>query len=761
MFSLGCGAIMHCYSDSWGQHRDVFRSKYLNVLDFIFGNQGVQEGSISHVPTNLELVSTVGRRLRTMSRVLSNGDNSASAATFSPLPRSTAHSQADGLNSPAAGAGASAESSFATVGHNHHGGHGYSRYLQLQQQRHQQHQQVLQQVGTGKGSSGSGLAERGTGGGGEGGSTSHGRLHGSLSLGATSGKGKPPGAPSDSRSGSNPVLSLSGKPAGSGESPLPFCELAVVVLEAKEEAEGEEVAGEATLHPHIDRMGAEVGTGSAAAANPATAAAGATAGRSAGGSSSHSSSEWEDVWASATGTSPNAAAAPNAIPAAATATSPRCPLPAASLQAQAHVAAATAVTMPRISSAPLVGGNNAVRKSPFVAPPSQGALLSPATAAAIEAPAPTTLSWAARLMAGAFHRSANGAPSSGNDAVANGSAMPMVVGAVQHEGVALMAAGVGATAKHNGGDAGGSLWAVSRRSSMRRISTAPHGMQGSAQALLLLSDRSSEHCGHGRSSYKELQRLSGGGESLVVAAELASGNLAAAMADPDVASPASSSSTSPEAVEAAVALFPASPTSPPSATGQHHGSLPSSPSGRCVVPPSRARPVPVPNANSRTPAFRSRKTSTAAGMHSAAGSTTTLHTSSLPRGSNSLGSSINRLLEIDDFSIRSVRPGSAPNKSAPENGSQNTIHKKSSRFGGGSALTFEPHGALSHPSPVPIAPVWPRMSMDTQGSGTVSRSAPEAREGVLAAVLAKEGGSMSALAGLDLEVEVGTEGELQ
>lgn len=40
LFSLGCGAIMHCYSDSCGEHRDVFKSKYLNVLDFIFGNEG-------------------------------------------------------------------------------------------------------------------------------------------------------------------------------------------------------------------------------------------------------------------------------------------------------------------------------------------------------------------------------------------------------------------------------------------------------------------------------------------------------------------------------------------------------------------------------------------------------------------------------------------------------------------------------------------------------------------------------------------------
>ena len=41
MFSAAAAAIMHCYSDGQGRHRDVFRSKYLNVLDFVFGNTGM------------------------------------------------------------------------------------------------------------------------------------------------------------------------------------------------------------------------------------------------------------------------------------------------------------------------------------------------------------------------------------------------------------------------------------------------------------------------------------------------------------------------------------------------------------------------------------------------------------------------------------------------------------------------------------------------------------------------------------------------
>ena len=46
LFSAGTAAIMHCYSGARGQHRDVFKSKYLNVLDFIFGNEGERETAL-------------------------------------------------------------------------------------------------------------------------------------------------------------------------------------------------------------------------------------------------------------------------------------------------------------------------------------------------------------------------------------------------------------------------------------------------------------------------------------------------------------------------------------------------------------------------------------------------------------------------------------------------------------------------------------------------------------------------------------------
>ena len=46
MFSAAAAAIMHCYSDGRGRHRDVFRSKYLNVLDFVFGNTGAPAATL-------------------------------------------------------------------------------------------------------------------------------------------------------------------------------------------------------------------------------------------------------------------------------------------------------------------------------------------------------------------------------------------------------------------------------------------------------------------------------------------------------------------------------------------------------------------------------------------------------------------------------------------------------------------------------------------------------------------------------------------
>ena len=39
LFSIGVGLIMHCYADSDGDYRYTFRSKYQNVLSFVFDSQ--------------------------------------------------------------------------------------------------------------------------------------------------------------------------------------------------------------------------------------------------------------------------------------------------------------------------------------------------------------------------------------------------------------------------------------------------------------------------------------------------------------------------------------------------------------------------------------------------------------------------------------------------------------------------------------------------------------------------------------------------
>lgn len=66
LFAAATAAICHCYSDSNGRHRDVFRSKYLNVLDFILGNTGellygccsecVSEDTLVHLPFPRQVV---------------------------------------------------------------------------------------------------------------------------------------------------------------------------------------------------------------------------------------------------------------------------------------------------------------------------------------------------------------------------------------------------------------------------------------------------------------------------------------------------------------------------------------------------------------------------------------------------------------------------------------------------------------------------------------------------------------------------------
>jgi len=56
LFSLAAAAIMHCYN----AERDVFKSKYLNVLDFVFGNQGHGRQRISHEESYYQVLMAAG-----------------------------------------------------------------------------------------------------------------------------------------------------------------------------------------------------------------------------------------------------------------------------------------------------------------------------------------------------------------------------------------------------------------------------------------------------------------------------------------------------------------------------------------------------------------------------------------------------------------------------------------------------------------------------------------------------------------------------
>lgn len=77
MFSLATAAICHCYSDRYGARRDVFKSKYLAVFDFILGNTGFESAGVQHVPSNGQLLIAAGHRLEVNAAALLRGVKSA------------------------------------------------------------------------------------------------------------------------------------------------------------------------------------------------------------------------------------------------------------------------------------------------------------------------------------------------------------------------------------------------------------------------------------------------------------------------------------------------------------------------------------------------------------------------------------------------------------------------------------------------------------------------------------------------------------
>jgi hypothetical protein len=85
LFALGVAAITHCYSDADGAHRDVFKSKYLSVLDFVFGNDGFAKGAIRHNPSSTNLLhNLIAAKSRSHSSLLLSRPQS-------PTPRSQSH----------------------------------------------------------------------------------------------------------------------------------------------------------------------------------------------------------------------------------------------------------------------------------------------------------------------------------------------------------------------------------------------------------------------------------------------------------------------------------------------------------------------------------------------------------------------------------------------------------------------------------------------------------------------------------------------
>ena len=113
MLCAASAAICHCYSDSKGAHRDVFRSKYLSVLDFILGSDGVERGSIRHSPSASDLVA---RAVAASPSLPALPTVSSLQAALPSLPASMSMPQlpqAPAMLQPAAAAAASLAASLA------------------------------------------------------------------------------------------------------------------------------------------------------------------------------------------------------------------------------------------------------------------------------------------------------------------------------------------------------------------------------------------------------------------------------------------------------------------------------------------------------------------------------------------------------------------------------------------------------------------------------------------------------------------------
>ena len=74
-FSVACSIILHCYT----HERDIFKEKYLNVFDWLYGNFGFEEGKIRHVRSSLLLNSSSSNITSFGSRSSMNSNESSTS----------------------------------------------------------------------------------------------------------------------------------------------------------------------------------------------------------------------------------------------------------------------------------------------------------------------------------------------------------------------------------------------------------------------------------------------------------------------------------------------------------------------------------------------------------------------------------------------------------------------------------------------------------------------------------------------------------
>lgn len=94
--------LVSCTAGGNGKYRDVFRSKYLNILDFVFGNAGVTEGAICHRPSNFDMIARVNHRIKKSASSLGLVMNANSGTAPALTAITSSRSEGDFRNATAA-----------------------------------------------------------------------------------------------------------------------------------------------------------------------------------------------------------------------------------------------------------------------------------------------------------------------------------------------------------------------------------------------------------------------------------------------------------------------------------------------------------------------------------------------------------------------------------------------------------------------------------------------------------------------------------